>query len=1083
MPQRISSPLFVGRAAELATFERLLERATGGDGGALMVAGEAGIGKSRLVAEFDQRARDADALTLIGECVDLAEGELAFAPIVSALRPVMDDGDAAAQLEPPLRSTLAALWPSLGEAVGATREQLFEGVHRVLGRLSSRQPVVLVIEDLHWIDRASRDLLTFLMRNARRDRLAVIATYRPDELHRGHPLRPFLAELERSARAERIDLEPLRRAELAAQLEAIAGARPSGDVIDEILARSEGNPFFAEELLATAGNREDDELPESLREVLLLRVERLASTTQEVLRAAAVVGRSVDHGLLGQVAGVSEADLRSVLREATEEHVLVLRARGTTYSFRHALLREAIYDDTLPGERLRLHRSIAETLSANPDLATTGAAAELAYHWHAAGELPAALTASVEAAKETQSMYAYEESLRHTERALALWDHVEDPEGLTGVDRVELLMRGSQAANWAGDAERGLVLSAAARREIDAEAAPLRAASAEARIGRSLWYAGRGDDAIEHFAKARQLVPADPPSIERAEVLAEEGRMLMLTGRFAPARDRLEEAHELAAALGSPAVEASALDTLAPVYCSCGEYERGIASGREGLRIAIEADLPEEVMRAYINGSQALDDAGRLPEALQMGKEGIAAARRMGMERAGGDQLRVQAAWRLARMGAFSEAEAVLKPALDEATTPFAVAMTKNISGQLAAERGSFDVAERLLGEAWELMQRSGGFQMIGPAAAWATSLHLWRGELERAQARVADGVARATAKEPDLMYTGELYWLAVRVEAELAQSEPSEPHQTRAQEVLAALDEAIASIPGEGAPPEALAFRELARAEFTRLTGQPDPAAWRRAGDRFRALSERYRAAYSDFRQAETLMLAEGPAGEIAELLRATHQTAVEIGARPFRDHIEALAHEAGVALESDQARGRTPLTRGRRGPRPERLLATVLFTDIVGSTALAAQLGDRAWKQVLDRHDETVRREVGRHGGAVVQFVGDGTLSTFDSPARALDCAQALRDSVKPLEIEIRGGAHTGEIEQRGDDIGGIAVHIGARVAARAQASEILVSQTVRDLVSGSGIEFDARGEHELKGVPGRWRLYAVRGSPAPG
>jgi class 3 adenylate cyclase len=152
------------------------------------------------------------------------------------------------------------------------------------------------------------------------------------------------------------------------------------------------------------------------------------------------------------------------------------------------------------------------------------------------------------------------------------------------------------------------------------------------------------------------------------------------------------------------------------------------------------------------------------------------------------------------------------------------------------------------------------------------------------------------------------------------------------------------------------------------------------------------------------------------------------------------------------------------------------VLFTDIVGSTARAAELGDQQWRELLDRHDAIVRRELERFGGAAIQFMGDGTLSTFDRPAAAIDCACRLRITMGHLGVEVRCGVHTGEIELRGKHIGGIAVHIGARVAALAGPSEILVSQTVADLVAGSGVRFEARGAHELKGVPGSWPLYAV-------
>jgi class 3 adenylate cyclase len=160
----------------------------------------------------------------------------------------------------------------------------------------------------------------------------------------------------------------------------------------------------------------------------------------------------------------------------------------------------------------------------------------------------------------------------------------------------------------------------------------------------------------------------------------------------------------------------------------------------------------------------------------------------------------------------------------------------------------------------------------------------------------------------------------------------------------------------------------------------------------------------------------------------------------------------------------------------RVDRVLATVLFTDIVGSTERAVDLGDTRWRAVLDDHDERVRREVGRHNGREVKHTGDGFLAAFDGPARAVQCGLAVADAVRPLGIEVRAGVHTGECERRGDDLGGIAVHTGARVAALAAPSEVLVTRTVKDLVAGSGLVFTDRGEHELRGVPDSWRLYAA-------
>ncbi|MBV8987216.1 MAG: AAA family ATPase [Solirubrobacterales bacterium] len=896
----------MGRLAELEALQQLLQRAAAGTGGVILVAGEAGIGKSRLVAEFETRARAAGALVLIGECVELAEGELAFSPIIAALRRVMEDAEAIEGLSGPLRSALAGLWPGAGpvEGVVGGREQLFEAVYRVLARLAERRPVLLIVEDVHWIDRSSRDLLAFLARNARRDAIALAATYRPDALHKGHPLRPFVAELEQSGRAKRVEVKPLARPEVAEQLQAIAGHVPDGRVIEQIFSRSEGNPFFAEELLAETQSG-SGQLPASLREILLLRVERLSAVTREVLQAAAVAGRSVDHRLLADVVGVQESQLVGALREATDRHVLVPGVGGMTYSFRHALLREAVYDDALPAERLWLHRAIAETLTAHREYAGPAAAAELAHHWHAAGEESAALAASLPAADEAERMRAYGEAHGHVERALALWDRVDAPGDASGTDRVELLLRASKLAEFSGDAARGLELAEQARAAIDDRAEPRRAAAAEMRIGRSMHFAGRGVDALEHLAAARTLVPREPPSLEYAEVLAAEGRALMLNGRMREAKERLEEAVPITRRLAAPTVEAGALCSLAFAYSNLGARERAIATGREAIRIAEATGSPDEIVRAYINGSQAIDNAGLIEEALALGVEGVSAADRLGMSRGPGDQLRQQAAWRLQRIGRLSAAERMLAPALENATTPFNIAASRCFAGRLAVERGDLDLAQNQLEEAWALMQRSGGFQLIGPATAARVLLDIRRGDLHRARERAADGLERAAAAPGDLMYNAELYWLAARVEAELAEHAraSSDDQALRASERAAiaavdALGETISQVPGDGAPPESVAFEALAMAELARARAERVPGPWSVAAQRFRAIGAIYPAAYAEFHAAEALALAGGRPAEIAVPLKAAYAVALEVDSPPFLDQVVGLARRTGVPL-----------------------------------------------------------------------------------------------------------------------------------------------------------------------------------------
>ena len=915
---RISSPVFVGRRAELAALDAVLARAGTGAGSAVLVEGEAGIGKSRLMARLEARGRAAGLAVLAGECLPLAGGELAFAPIVAALRSVMLDPEVLAGLEPALRAALGALWPEAGSEPGrrSDREQLFEGVYRVLAGLAARQPVLLIVEDVHWVDPSSRDLLSFIVHNARRDRLVVVATYRPDELDRGDPLRSFVAELERSGRAERLELGGLDRADVAEQICAITSRQPPVGTIDAIFARSEGNPFFVEELLASSCRGAG--LPGSLREALLLRVAGLSPPTQAVLSAAAAIGRSVDHRLLASVAGGSERDLIASLREAAEHHVLV--AAGDCYRFRHALLREAIYEDTLPGERLRLHRLTAETLTARPELAGEGANAdaELAHHWYAAGELPAAFASSVRAAAQAGRMHAHAEAVVHLQRALGLWQRVPGAERAAGADRMTLLLRASEMAEHAGDDELSLELARSARREVDARAEPLRAAAAESRIGHSLWDAGRADEALTHMAEVLTLVPEDPPSTQRARALESYGRLLMLNGAFRKARDLLEEALELAERLADHAARASVLNSLAIVYDQLGDRQRAIAAGRDGLRIATELEDGPEMLRAYINGSQAIDNDGRVEEALALGLQGVEAAHRLGLDRAAGDQLSQQAAWRLIRLGRYAQASRVIDPAFENATLSFNIAATRNVAGFLAAVRGDFERAEALLDEAWEQMQHTGSLQLIGLALAWRITLCLWRGQLERAARLAQKGVQRACEAEGQLIYTAELYWLAVRVQADRAlrartvgdRFEAGRVTQ-EAEAVAAKLGQAIAGYADDGAPPEALAFELLVRAELGRGSGEAFAESWRAAVEAFDALRQASRAAYAQMREAEAIALSGATPRSVAEPLRRAHAVAVDCGITPFRAEIEELARRTRVDLPDQQVGPRSAAER----------------------------------------------------------------------------------------------------------------------------------------------------------------------------
>ena len=356
MSTRVSSSRLIGREAELAELEAALADAAGERPSFAIVAGESGVGKSRLLAELEDRARESGALVLAGDCVDLGESELPYVPLVAALRPLARSGDAA--LTEPVRAAVAPLMPGLGAAPepgesgdeGGAQARLFEGLLSLLDALGGQRPVLLLIEDLHWADRSTRAALAFLARSLISERVLVVGSYRPDEMHRRHPLRPLLAELERVPNAHRISLDPLSHEELAAQLADILGEAPDAELLERLWTRSGGNPLFSEELLA-AGVDGLGAAPDTLRDALMLRVERLSDATQEILRFVAV-GQRLDHPLLAETSGLDERTLRDALREAVDGHILVASEDGT-HRFRHALLREVVDDDLLPGRARR----------------------------------------------------------------------------------------------------------------------------------------------------------------------------------------------------------------------------------------------------------------------------------------------------------------------------------------------------------------------------------------------------------------------------------------------------------------------------------------------------------------------------------------------------------------------------------------------------------------------------------------------------------------------------------------------------------------------------------------------------------
>ncbi|MBV9336983.1 MAG: AAA family ATPase, partial [Solirubrobacterales bacterium] len=450
MRARVTSSRFVGRIGELAALERASREAAEQQPVVVLLGGESGVGKTRLVREFERRMAggvDEDVLVLRGEAVEEAEGELPYAPLIGALRPLVRARNPALDaLGRGTRAQLAALLPALDEEPAPTPRsdasaqlRLFEGLLELVDVLSQDRALVVTLEDLHWADRSTRTFIDFLARSLRRERVMLLLSYRTDELHRRHPLRSLLAELERLDRVQRIELEPFDRFELAEALTDILGEPPSLKLVERLFARSEGNPLYTEELLA-AGLDGRGAAPQSLRDAFMLRIERLSPDAQSAARAIAA-GRALDEVTISEVTGIEPDALHQALREAVSEQVLVAGEDGRL-SFRHALLREAMYDDLLPGERSELHLALARALEERGECEDDRGlelTSTVAHHYAVAGDQPAALRATVQAALAAREVHAYGDAAELAERALDLWPRVADAAAMIPLDHVELL--------------------------------------------------------------------------------------------------------------------------------------------------------------------------------------------------------------------------------------------------------------------------------------------------------------------------------------------------------------------------------------------------------------------------------------------------------------------------------------------------------------------------------------------------------------------------------------------------------------------------------------------------------------------
>jgi DNA-binding NarL/FixJ family response regulator len=919
--------ILVGRDAELGRLRARLDDAAAGRAVAALIGGDAGMGKSRLVSEVMKIAAARGFTVLCGQCAEIGDS-VPYLPFADAFRTASPEVEAAVKARP----VLARLLPDGGDgrnpeadSAGQTRQQMFGTVLGMLAELSARAPVLLVLEDLHWADASTRDLLTFLLRMLHRERVAIIGTYRTDDLYRRHPLRPVIADLLRLPSVLPLALGPLAPSALAELLFSISDVprRLPAATMNRIVASAEGNAYYAEELLAalsdaTASAVGERGLPSGLAALLMSRVERVSDAAQQVLRAAAVAGRRAGDHLIRAASGLPDAAYDEAVREAVANHLLVPDG-ADGYTFRHALLREAVYNDLLPGERTRLHGQLAALLSGVP-----GTAAELAHHSLASHDVPGAFTASIRAGEEAVRLGAPAEAHQHYDQALAVWDRVDDAAAIAGMSRGQLGLKSATAAFAAGDVPRAVHLLRRIRERLAEPQAGGSTADADpelrSRVGERLAYFLLQIEDSEAPAEALRVaadtvgqLPAELPTRYLARAMGTYAMAFMITGDEASAREWAQRARA-AGQRDAPWVAADALVTLGQLSSREGDTEEARKMFTAAFEQAAGTQMLQVELRATYYLALEHQTRGELAEAARISQLGVRRAddEGLGLAPFGLDLRHLHFQSRFLS-GEWDEAQQLADGFPVRVTSP-PEAVLSAMALFVDVARGNPAAEER---RTWLEPFWDDSF-VTYIARGLLAEQALWRGDTDQAlaHAEAATHADALPASSPAVLRPAAVA-LAARadraaaarmtedVDAEAAELENAEKLRDIARQGARnpARPKAVLGSEGRG-------WLARAEAEYLRASGHNTPGAWEAVLAAF-GPQYVYETARAQWRLAEALAEA-GRSEEAAGVWSAAAATAARLGAAPLSAALEVLALRAHLAVGPAAGGSASPSGRG---------------------------------------------------------------------------------------------------------------------------------------------------------------------------